>query len=633
MLSIVFATQASAQAPARVETLRPIERVSMQPIQRRPTVSERTEPQNTSSKKKNVPAKNKKKSTMQADHVGAASLKDSSKVSLVYLEHSETLSFDEERLPDVQILKGNVCFRHDSALMYCDSAYFYELENSLRAFGHVHLLQGDSIEGFGDMLYYNGNTKMARFRSNVKLIHQNSILTTDSLNYDRKRDIAYYFSGGMIEDNLNTLTSSWGQYTPYNHQAVFRGGVHLINPKFVLNADTLWYNTESYRADLVGPTEILYEEETTILSTKGWYNTQTEHSMLLDRSRVIHTDGMTLTGDTIYYDKHQGYGRVYGNMQSVDSTNKMTLYGNRGEVWETDKRGYVTDSALLVEWSDSVSYSYMHADTLFTREIDYQVFIIPPPDSVLVDSIWTVLQQDTIWKDTSYLSVKAYYNVRIYREDMQSVCDSMHYNGKDSIVTLCGDPVCWNGYNQVSADSIRMYIKKGTLDYLHGVGNAIAIKQEGSSEFDQLAGKEMYAYLRDGDVYLVDVQGNAETIFYPREEDGSFLGVNRTQSSFVKLYLENRQIHHVVFTTTTTGVMIPMDQVTDEEKHLMTFFWAEQERPQSPKDVFLRPSRTVRPDASAVSASSDDEETDDEVDTRRSKGTPKVGGIQTRNNR
>jgi hypothetical protein len=178
-----------------------------------------------------------------------------------------------------------------------------------------------------------------------------------------------------------------------------------------------------------------------------------------------------------------------------------------------------------------------------------------------------------------------------------------------------------------------MYIKKGTLDYLHGVGNAIAIKQEGSSEFDQLAGKEMYAYLRDGDVYLVDVQGNAETIFYPREEDGSFLGVNRTQSSFVKLYLENRQIHHVVFTTTTTGVMIPMDQVTDEEKHLMTFFWAEQERPQSPKDVFLRPSRTVRPDASAVSASSDDEETDDEVDTRRSKGTPKVGGIQTRNNR
>ena len=68
---------------------------------------------------------------------------------IVYLEHSETLSFDEQRLPDAQILRGNVCFRHDSALMYCDSAYFYDKQNSLHAFGHVHLIQGDSIETSG----------------------------------------------------------------------------------------------------------------------------------------------------------------------------------------------------------------------------------------------------------------------------------------------------------------------------------------------------------------------------------------------------------------------------------------------------------------------------------------------------
>ena len=102
-------------------------------------------------------------------------------VQMVYLEHSETLSFDEKRLPDVQILKGDVRFRHDSVLMYCDSAYFFEKENSLHAFGHVHLVQGDTLEGFGDILYYNGNTKLARFRNHVKLIHNNeTTLTTDS---------------------------------------------------------------------------------------------------------------------------------------------------------------------------------------------------------------------------------------------------------------------------------------------------------------------------------------------------------------------------------------------------------------------------------------------------------------------
>ena len=533
-------------------------------------------------------------------------------VQMVYLEHSETLSFDEKRLPDVQILKGDVCFRHDSVLMYCDSAYFFEKQNSLHAFGHVHLVQGDTLEGFGDILYYNGNTKLARFRNHVKLIHNNeTTLTTDSLDYDRAKNIAYYFSGGMIEDELNTLTSKWGQYTPDDNQALFSGEVQLLHPKFVLTSDTLCYNTATYRADLVSPTRIVYEHETTILSSNGWYNTQTEHSMLLDRSLIVHVDGMTLTGDTIYYDKQAGYGKVLGSMQSVDSTNQMTLYGNKGEVWETDNHGYVTDSAMLVEWSDSLMFTYMHADTLFTDQIPYQRRDLIRKDSVLVDSVWQHPAPDTIWVDTTYLQVKAYYNVRVFREDMQAVCDSAHYNGRDSIATLCGDPVCWNEDNQVSADTVKIYLKNGAVDYLHGMGNAIAIKQEGEAEFDQLAGKEMFAYVQNNDVYLVDVQGNAETVFYPREDDGTYVGVNRTQSSFVKLYLENRQIHHILFTASTSGVMIPISQATDEDKFLVTFFWAEQERPRQPGDIFLNPTRTPRPDAAAVSASEDEDEEED----------------------
>ena len=532
---------------------------------------------------------------------------------MVYLEHSETLSFDEKRLPDAQILRGEVRFRHDSALMYCDSAYFFDKENSLHAFGHVHLIQGDSIEGFGDVLYYNGNTKMAKFRKRVKLIHNGTTtLTTDSMNYDRMKDIAYYFSGGIIEDTVNTLTSTWGQYTPKNNQALFSENVKLVQEKFVLTTDTLCYNTETYQADLVSPTTIVYEHETTILSSRGWYNTETEKSMLLDRSKIIHTDGMTLTGDTIYYDKAIGYGKVLGHIESVDSTNQITLYGNKSEMWEHDEHGYVTDSALLVEWSDSTMYTFMHADTLFTEHIPYQQMQLIAKDSVLVDSVWILPAPDTLWIDTTYLQIQAYYNVRIFREDMQAVCDSAHYNGRDSIATLCGDPVCWNEHNQVSADTVTIYIKNGSVDYLHGMGNAIAIKQESATEYNQLAGKEMFAYVRDNDVYRVDVQGNAETVFYPQEEDGTYMGVNRTQSSFVKLYLENRQIERILFTSATTGVMIPTDQATDEDKYLVTFFWADQERPRKPGDVYLHPARTPRPDASAISASAEEDDEEDE---------------------
>ena len=90
---------------------------------------------------------------------------------MIYLERAENLQFDEQRIADAQILKGNVVFRHDEALMYCDSAYFYEKTNSLDAFGHVRMVQGDTLEGFGDKLYYDGNTKLARLRRHVKVIH------------------------------------------------------------------------------------------------------------------------------------------------------------------------------------------------------------------------------------------------------------------------------------------------------------------------------------------------------------------------------------------------------------------------------------------------------------------------------
>jgi hypothetical protein len=46
----------------------------------------------------------------------------------------------------------------------------------------------------------------------------------------------------------------------------------------------------------------------------------------------------------------------------------------------------------------------------------------------------------------------------------------------------------------------------------------------------------------------------------------------------------------------------------------VTFFWAVQERPRRPGDVFLRPDRTPRPDAQTVSAAAEEEEEETEED-------------------
>lgn len=526
---------------------------------------------------------------------------------MVYLEHCETLNFDQKRLRDAQILRGDVRFRHEDALMFCDSAYFYEATNSFDAFGHVRFEQGDTLQGFGDVLYYDGNTQLARLRHNVRLIHKHTVLTTDSLNYDRPRNLAYYLAGGTIQDDVNLLSSVWGEYGPATYRAVFRDAVHLQNESFTLDADTLIYNTQTNVAQLVSPTEIVYEGETTILSSNGWYNTETEQSMLLDSSLIIHGNGKTLTGDTIFYDKHIGVGNVYGHMVLNDTVQKMSLCGNYGIVYEKEQGGFATDSAYMLDWSQP-NKSYIHADTLFTEQVPYQHLILSPRDSILQDSAWVITQYDSQYVDSTYRRVRAFFHVRAYSNDYQVVCDSMVYIGLDSTATMYHEPVCWSDDNQISADTIFIYLRNGTIDYVHGVGSALGVKQEGEEEFDQLSGKEMKAFIRDGELKEVQVSGNAETVFYPRNDDSTYVGVNKSQSSYVNLYLENNKIHHVRFTTTTTGTLYPLDQIKPEETRLVGFFWAVQERPANPQDIFNRPERTVRPIQKSISATDDEDE-------------------------
>lgn len=492
--------------------------------------------------------------------------------TMVYLERSETLNFDEKRIADAQILVGNVVFRHEEAMMYCDSAYFYEKSNSLDAFGHVRFEQGDTLQGFGDLLYYDGNTKMARLRKNVRLIHGKedenpTILTTDSLNYDRARGVAYYYTGGTVRDSLNTLTSRRGKYTPNTKQAVFSKEVELVNPNFVLTSDTLLYNTSTKVTDIISPTTIVYDKETNIYTSRGWYNTQTEHSMLLDRSRIEHVDGQTMTGDTIYYDKHLGFGKVIGDMEMRDSAQHATLYGQYGEMWEEDNRGFATDSALMVDWSDTLHMAYIHADTLFTEALHYT---------------------DSAMQDSTYRRVRAYRGVRVYRDDMQMVCDSMVYLSSDSTIHLYQSPVCWSGNQQISADSICVYMQNNMVEHAVCMVDALCVMEDSLGLFNQMSGKEMITYMEEGEVTLVDMSGNAQTVYYPLEEDGSIVGMNTTESSFIRVYVNQRQVERMRFTKNTTGILYPIDQVPVGADRLMAFFWAVDHRPKDKDDVFRK---------------------------------------------
>ena len=476
------------------------------------------------------------------------------KKTKVYLIHSNTLSFDKAVKPDAQILNGDVCFRHDSSYMYCDSAYFFEQTNSLEAFSNVRMEQGDTLFVYGDYLFYDGNTQVAYLRENVRMENGQVTLFTDSLNYERIPNIGYYFEGGLIVDSLNQLSSFYGQYSPETKLAVFNDSVQVENPDFTLYSDTLHYDTESKVATILGPS-VIVSDSGTIHTSRGWYDTVNNTSLLLDQSQVESGEKI-LIGDSIFYNRDTGMGEVYGNMSLIDTAQHVTLQGEYGYYNEQTGYAFATDSARFLEYSQGDTL-FLHADTL---------------QMVTVDSV--------------YREIKAYYGVRFYRIDMQGVCDSMQFNTRDSVLYMYTEPVLWNEQYQLYGDTIAIYMNDSTIEYAHVIQFAFAAQHVDSSYYNQLKGNDLKAYFEGQAVHQIDVAGNAESIFYPLEKDGAKVGMNETKSGFLTIWVKDNKLDKLKIWPSPVGSMTPIPDLKPDQKMLKDFYWFDYLRPKKRDDIY-----------------------------------------------
>lgn len=481
------------------------------------------------------------------------------KKTRVDLLHAEEAQADKILLPDVQILIRSVKLRHDSMYMYCDSALIYEKTNSVEAFGNVRMEQGDTLFIYGDYLYYDGMSQLAMLRENVRMINRNTVLTTDSLNYDRLYNLGYYFDGGILTDEENVLTSEWGEYSPATKISVFNHDVKLVNPKFVLTSDTLKYSTDTKIATILGPSDIV-SDKNHIYSERGIYNTTTEQAELLDRS-VLTNEGKKLTGDSIFYDRVLGYGEAFDNVQMNDTINRNMLTGNYCFYNEITGSALATQRAVAIDYSQGDSL-FMHGDTL--RLITYHINT-----------------------DSMFREMRVYHKVRAYRTDVQAVCDSLVYNSKDSCMTMYTDPILWHGSQQLLGEEIKVYMNDSTIDWAHIINQALAVEQKDSVHYNQVTGKEMKGFFVGGDMRQVDVNGNVLVVFYPIDDkDSTMIGLNYSEGSFLRMLLKERRMEQGAFIGKANGTLYPMDQIPADKYKLPPFVWFDYIRPRNKEDIF-----------------------------------------------
>lgn len=479
----------------------------------------------------------------------------------VYLVHSDELRYDQYGLvPDAQIVKGNVQFMHKGAKMWCDSAYFYQQTNSFRAFGHVRMMQGDTLSLTCERAYYDGQAQLMEARKNVWLKHRGQTLNTDSLNYDRLYNNAYFFEGGTLTDKNQKLVADWGQYNTQTREAVFYYNVKMIENDRIITTDTLQYNTLTSMAHVLGPSQIT--SKTGVIETRdGYLNTKTSMSTLYGRSTVNDKD-KTITGDSLYYDDKTGQSEGYGDVVYVDKKNKNSLLCQRFKYNEKTGVGWATGKLFAKDYSQKDTL-YVHADSVkfFTYNIN---------------------------TDSVYRMAHCFKHVRAYRQDVQAVCDSMVANSKDSCLTMYRDPIVWNANRQLLGEVIKIYMQDSTVKEAHVLGQALSVEQMPDSvHFNQLSSKDMFAYFIDGNVRRNDAVSNVRSIYFSVDDkDSTLIGLNYLETDTMRMFISAERQLQKIWTCRFEATLYPMSQIPPGKEKLEAFGWFDYVRPLNKDDLF-----------------------------------------------
>ena len=479
----------------------------------------------------------------------------------VYLLHADELRYDMfDRNPDAQIVKGKVSFMHQGGHLTCDSAYFYQGTNSVKAFGHVHYRQGDTLSLTCERAEYDGMMQMMHARRNVVLHHRRQTLKTDSLDFDRLYNMANFFDGGTLIDGKDRLVSDWGEYHTETREAKFVFNVKLRSGKDVVTTDTLYYDVPTSTAHMVGPSKIV-SGSSVVHTADGYYDTKTDKAKLFGRSTLVDKD-KSITGDSLYYVKN-GESTGYGNVVYVDKKNKNSLTCNYLRYNEKTGMGFATKRPVAIDYSQKDTL-WMHSDTM---------------------RIYTF----NINTDSVYRKVHAYPHVRAFRNDMQAICDSLVFNSKDSCMTMYKDPVIWNANRQMLGEEIRAYMADSTIRFAHVIGQALSIEQMPDSvHYNQITSSEMKSYFEKGEMKMTEAIGNVQTVYYmTNDKDSSLVGLNYLETDTMRMYLGAARKLDKIWTNKFTSTMYPITQVPPAKYKLPNFAWFEDLRPKDKNDIFV----------------------------------------------
>ena len=499
----------------------------------------------------------------------------------IEIRQAGSFQLDEENFPGANILERStseqVHLVHQGMDVWSDKAFFYKKENKFDAFGNVRINQGDSLILTCKTVNYDGNVKLAVAKQQVILDNKEMLLKTDTLYFDRIKNIAYYPANGTVYDSLTTINSKRGTYISDNKKYKFEDKVVVNNPDFTLTSARMDFYTETKHAFFYGATKIIGEDYV-IRCNQGFYNTDSKEGYFKKNASVDYNN-RNIIGDSIYFNDEIKYASATQNIRITDTINNSFITGNYGQVFKEKDSAMVTHRALAINLVEKDSL-FIHADTLVATG---------PPDERII---------------------RGFHDVRMFKEDLSGKTDSIHFNQNSGRAKLIRrpindrdlqyltpqeiadrNPILWSDESQMTGDEIHITIdnEKEVLDSLLIYNNAFVIEQDSldAANFNQIKGIQLKGKFKGKSLEKVDVIQNTEMVYYLYDDETQELtGIDKAICSALRLEFVDSGIEKITFFTNPDGIVYPPKDLPENVRQLLGFTWREDERIYSKKDLF-----------------------------------------------
>lgn len=274
--------------------------------------------------------------------------------------------------------EGNVIYTHQAngARIFCDSAYHYFPNDTIEFFGNI-VIEHEDTRLFGETIFYDGT--IARVRGNLVTMQnqeRNAVLRTQFVDYNIDENTGIYFNGGTLTRNRDTIESLDGHFDGNTGLFNFINEVAMKNDTMVLACDTMNYDTHNDVTTFLGNVRVWNGENNFMLSDFGWYKPN-ENLIHFSDNAYIQSTSQEVWSDSMFFDRISNNGTLYNNVQMIDTSQTVIIFGDKAELNNAENSILVTQNPAALYYNipqndrERSDTTYLIGDTIHSFIEEY----------------------------------------------------------------------------------------------------------------------------------------------------------------------------------------------------------------------------------------------------------------------